>query len=142
MRNWAFPSDLPGACSHIQHAPDLTTSKLENWGRWEQSGGEELCPSPTMVSNLVSDPPRASWPEHHPAGTHVHWGCCIRLHALEETGLCWQQVLVSTEKGRLSDQSHHWTVVSDQGRTLYCLSLSTVQMGGWLQGTLTRSPQT
>lgn len=38
VRNWAFPTDRPGACAHIQHAPDLTTSKLENWGRWEQSG--------------------------------------------------------------------------------------------------------
>lgn len=80
----------------------------------------ELCPSPTMALNLVSDPPRAFWPEHRPTGTHMHGRCCIRLHALEETGLYWQQELVSTEKGKHSDQLHHWTVVSDQGRTLYC----------------------
>lgn len=58
----------------------------------------ELCPSPTKTLHLVSDPLRASWPEHCPTGTHMHGRCCVRLHTLEETRLCWQQELVPTEE--------------------------------------------
>lgn len=99
VRNWASPLTTLLVCAHSQHTPDLATSKLENWGSWEQSGDQGTLPLSRHGLASGLRPSKGLLARALPHRYSHAWEMLRQAaHSGRETRLCWQQELVPTEE--------------------------------------------